>query len=192
LDYYANETVYTFEGIDQPYTLTFDYSVKPQFVSEQCGHRFVLENLSVASTGFDSIRLITTTPHGRFSSGVTVEVYRCPNTSRLKIHFAEPVGISNIATDYPATILLTSQSVSSMLLPLNADASQSTIDFAFSDGTTKRLVIGYKNEQHTLFKTCGPQQVLSEFNIVETDFTSVSVLKTTIEDPNKTNLEIVL
>src|SRR5688572_1373318 len=55
LNYFQQNTSFIFEGVDkQTHYLNLDYSAKAQFVSEECGERFVLADLKIGSHDFDS------------------------------------------------------------------------------------------------------------------------------------------
>ncbi len=189
LDYFNDTTIFTFEGVSQTSHLTLSYKSQPQFVSVDCGERFVLTDLKAAFDGFDSVRVAGTVPKGKYASGTQVEIFRCPNTSRIKLRFLSNVTITQIITDYPTSIAIPSGATSSLLVPLNTEASSSALQFTFSDGTVKNLVIGYKVERKQFFHACGEQAVISDFT-AESNFTSVKVLRNAITDPNQTNLEI--
>jgi hypothetical protein len=87
LNLYEDSTIFLFEGPDQVYDLKVKYSSKTQFVSEDCGSKFVITGLQAFSETFDSVRVVSTTPKSRDIGGTHIEVFRCPNTSRIKIRF---------------------------------------------------------------------------------------------------------
>jgi hypothetical protein len=59
LNYYQNETTYHFEGLTTTYDLQSRATMaKTQFVSEDCGERFVLSDLVVSAPAFDSLRVM--------------------------------------------------------------------------------------------------------------------------------------
>jgi hypothetical protein len=83
LDYLTNETTYIFRHSDTVTdTMTMKYVSKIQFVSDSCGQRFVLSNLSVvkrdtAFTTLDSVRLLSTIPFkANTTAKTTIEIYR--------------------------------------------------------------------------------------------------------------------
>ena len=117
-------------------------------------------------------------------------MFRCPNTSRLKLRFASAVTITAIQTDY-ASVAAPTGAVTTVLLPLNTAQPQSTINFSFSDGTTRKLVLTYERVLDTLFHACGEQVVIGELTLApETNFSKATVVRKTIQDPNQTNIEI--
>ena len=62
LNYFENETTFLFENADTTRILRLGYSSLVQFVSENCGERFVLSDLRVLEHSFDSVRVMSTTP----------------------------------------------------------------------------------------------------------------------------------
>jgi hypothetical protein len=190
LNYYQHETAYHFEGLTTTYDLHFGYTAKTQFVSEDCGERFVLSDLVVTAPAFDSLRLMATTPKRERQTGTHLYIYRCPNTSRIELRFAAPVTITNASADFPGQFLLNTAAVTTQEVPLNPTADQSTIRLNFGDLGEKFLTVSYSRKDSTLFKVCGPQTVLSNIDIVSTDFTSATSIRKTIQDPLLTNIEI--
>lgn len=191
LDPYSESTIFMIEAGGKVYDLKLDYSSRPQFVSEDCGEKFIITDLKVSSEAFDSVRVAASTPKSQEVAGTNIEVFRCPNTSRIKVRFSSAISIASIQTSY-ATIAITPDAVSDVLLPLNTAESQSAITFKFSDGTTKNLVLNYVRETQQLFHACGDQVVISEISVASHSFTKVVVTRTAIQDPNQVNLEITL
>ena len=193
LNYYQNQTIYHFAGLGADYTLQFDYKAQAQFVSEACGERFVLSDLKATSGSFDSLRMLSTTPKRKLQAGTHLEIYRCPNTSRVELRFSQPVVITNVSTSYTNAILWSTTPVSTFAVPLDIAADKSTITFTFGN-VVKKLTVSYSRTDSTLFASCGPQAVISNISsvVTETDFTSANVIRTTIQDPLLTNIEITL
>jgi hypothetical protein len=54
-------------------TLILQYNAQAQFVSEDCGERFVLSNLTIVKHTFDSVRLVNRTP-GRDETSNHIEI----------------------------------------------------------------------------------------------------------------------
>ena len=75
LNYFQDETTYFFQDPDTTRFLRLGYISQAQFVSDDCGERFVLTQLRVFDHSFDSVRLITDIPT---SSGETInlEIYQ--------------------------------------------------------------------------------------------------------------------
>lgn len=190
LNYFQNETTYHFEGITKNYDLTLSYNAKTQFVSEDCGERFVLSDLVVTAPAFDSLRLMARTPKRERQTGTHLNFYRCPNTSQMELRFSEAVTIKGGSADVPGLLLDTATAVTVLAVPLNPAADQSTIRLNLGDLGEKFLTVSYSRKDSTLFKVCGPQTVLSNIDVVSTDFTSATSIRKTIQDPLLTNIEI--
>lgn len=74
LDFLEQSTTFLFEEPDKTSRLVLDYTTKVQFVSEDCGERFVLDNLSIRQHDFDSVRLLSRVPGT--GSGTHIEIFR--------------------------------------------------------------------------------------------------------------------
>jgi hypothetical protein len=191
LNPFANSTTFQVQAAGEIYDLTLDYSSKAQFVSEDCGERFVITDLKASSLTFDSVHVAATTPKSRPTTGTNIEVFRCPNTTRIKLRFTTAVTITNVQANYLGTFLPSTDPVTTLLLPLNTSESTSSITFTI-DGVTKTLVLNYERELDTLFNACSEQVIISGLKISNHDFSSATVVRTAIQDPNQTNLEISL
>lgn len=75
LDYFNDTTFYILQINDTIHQLTLTYRAQPQFVSEECGERFILDNLQVAKHSFDSVSIIRAQP-GVDGNANNVEVFR--------------------------------------------------------------------------------------------------------------------
>ena len=71
LNYFEDETTFFFETPEDLHLLRLGYISQAQFVSENCGEKFVLSRLRVIETSFDSVRLVTDTPT---STGGTIHI----------------------------------------------------------------------------------------------------------------------
>jgi hypothetical protein len=190
LNYYTNETVFHFEGLGRTFDLPVKYSAKTQLVSEECGERFVLTGLSIDGHTFDSVRVLSRTPKRSDGSGTHLEIYRCPNRSQVKLRFASEVTITSIATNYDADILFSNEPLTVLNIPLNVAANSSTINFQFSDGTSRSITLSHVNGKQTFFNACGEQDVLSEISVVNTDFSTHSIINASTQDPPVTNIAL--
>jgi hypothetical protein len=75
LNYFQDETSYFFADADGVDTLRLGYISQAQFVSENCGEKFVLSELRVLKHTFDSVRLITDTPT-REATTTHIEIFQ--------------------------------------------------------------------------------------------------------------------
>jgi hypothetical protein len=62
LNYFKQETTYVFTQADVVDTLQLSYKAQPQFVSVDCGERYVLSELEIVSHTFDSVRVLSRVP----------------------------------------------------------------------------------------------------------------------------------
>ena len=62
LNYFQDETAFFFEDPETTRILRLGYTSQAQFVSENCGEKFVLSKLRVLEHSFDSVRLIIDVP----------------------------------------------------------------------------------------------------------------------------------
>lgn len=75
LNYFTDETTYVFAQEASQDTLQLTYLSQAQFVSEDCGGKFVLSNLRVGYHSFDSVRLVVDTPTQN-GSVVNLEIFQ--------------------------------------------------------------------------------------------------------------------
>lgn len=75
LNYFENETTLLFEDADTLRMIRVGYTSQAQFVSENCGEKFVLTNLRILEHSFDSVRLLRDAPSS--DAGAThIEIYQ--------------------------------------------------------------------------------------------------------------------
>jgi len=75
LNYFQEETSYVFQNGDSVDLLQLEYLSQAQFVSEDCGEKFVLSNLRVADHTFDSVRLVVDVPT-REGNTINIEIFQ--------------------------------------------------------------------------------------------------------------------
>lgn len=75
LNYFEDETSFFFGTADTTHILRLGYTSQAQFVSEDCGERFVLSQLRVLSHTFDSVRLVTDRP-SRDGGTIHIEIFQ--------------------------------------------------------------------------------------------------------------------
>lgn len=75
LHYFQDEIVYLFQEEDTLRFLRLGYKSQAQFVSEDCGERYVLSDLRVLEHNFDSVRLIVDVP-SRQSGTIHLQIFR--------------------------------------------------------------------------------------------------------------------
>jgi hypothetical protein len=62
LNYFQDETTFFFETAETTHLLRLGYVSQAQFVSENCGEKFVLSTMRVLEHSFDSVRVLTDVP----------------------------------------------------------------------------------------------------------------------------------
>jgi len=75
LNYFKDETTYFFETATGTRTLQLGYVSQAQFVSENCGEKFVLSKLRVLQNSFDSVRLVSDTPT-QAGNSIQIEIFQ--------------------------------------------------------------------------------------------------------------------
>ncbi len=74
LDYFDTATTFVFGFGDDNDTLKLSYDVQVQYVSEDCGERYVLSKLQAEGIGIDSLRIVSDKP-GNSASSKNIEIY---------------------------------------------------------------------------------------------------------------------
>src|SRR5688500_1709659 len=93
INYFQEQGEFNFEGEDENHFIAFGYTVKNQFISEDCGSSFVLSDLHILKHDFDSARVINSVPTK--GAGTNIEIYRCPETDTLTINFNQLYATTN-------------------------------------------------------------------------------------------------
>lgn len=212
LNYFDDGARIDFEGKEGKINfLSFGYTVKNQFISEDCGSAFVLSGLNILEHDYDSARVINSTPSK--GGGTNFEIYRCPETDTMTIEFnqllanSDGVIINNkddryvshqfdsITTDFSG-IVFTGRGTT-INLPVNTARNETT--FTFKNGEeTNTLVVGYNLVTEQRYRPCGIQTFVNELAIKgEHTFDSISFglnaneePARTLEDPHIANLRI--
>lgn len=192
LNLYGNTTAVIVEAAGTVYDLTLGYTSRVQFVSEACGGKFVLSDLKATSDSFDSVRVAASTPKSQNIPGTNIEIFRCPNTSEIKLQFASAQTITTIEAPHLGTLTGPAQAVTMLKLPLNTTESQSSYVFTFADGTKKTFAVTYDRTTDELFNACGEQVLISGLTLTSHDFTTATLVRRAIQDSNKPNIEITL
>ncbi len=178
-------------GVVKELHLTYNRQV--QFVSQDCGERYIFSDLKVPSHDFDSIRVINTTPTRPASTNF--DIYRCPRTTLMGIKFDEAVTVDSITTDYGP--IYTSgepggNTLESIALPLDTRRTTTSFTFKFTNDSTRVLKVNYNIIPQTLATQCGEQTFISNlyFDTEINKFTAVNIAEDSIHDLPVTNLEI--
>lgn len=75
LNYFKDETTFFFHGPDTMRILRLGYVSQAQFVSEDCGEKFVLTQLRVLEHNFDSVRLVRDVPTAQGGT-IHIEIFQ--------------------------------------------------------------------------------------------------------------------
>ncbi len=75
LNYFQEETTFYIKDLEETRFLRLGYLSQVQFVSDQCGEKFVLSELRVLEHSFDSVRLVTNVPT-REGSAIQIEIFQ--------------------------------------------------------------------------------------------------------------------
>lgn len=197
LNPYATSTEYWFETIFGNYALNLEYKSTVQFVSEECGTRTTISGLELAGHGFDSVRIVNsilTNP-----ATLNLEVYRCPRTNQLKLAFrklvnsiavADSVQLNNVTADYGSPFYFPGGKITTLNLPLNPEADETTFSFEFSDGTFHTLTVQHTRTVWSEYEVCSELILFSNLSSSAASFSQVTLLRDSIQDPPLTNFAI--
>lgn len=205
LNFLQNETAISFKrpGPIDPYfsNLILGYTARAQFVSEDCGERFVVSDLKLIASDFDSTRLVNATPTSNPSTNIIV--YRCPISDLVRMSFRQwdtneedTVGavmtnlVNGITDDFTIYNYYVNQELSTARLPINTATNATTFHLDFVEYGVTSLSLGYTGSNEVLYASCGEQTFFSNLTItsIETEFDRVVVEKDSIYDPPLTNV----
>lgn len=190
LNFYEDTTDFVFTAYEGIYPFQAVYNAKAQFVSEECGERYVLSDLRI-NTSFDSVRLLNTEPKHGYQQGNTLEIYTCPRVNEVKFKFSSTVVVAQVLVDNaPTPAVQYDRTVSFLRVPLNATQSQSKVTVILEDGTSKEITLQYSRTARTFFNACGEQTILHDLTAIESTFTTVAVLNDSIQDSGIPNIAL--
>jgi len=168
-------------------TMHLDYRVQTQFVSEDCGTRFILSGLQAPwdQTNFDSVRVVNGTPNTN-SGGVNIAVYRCPEPKFIGVSFnqlymegetivkanrrskALEVNLKNVTQN--DIVVHNIDTTASIYLPINKNDKVSEYTFNFSDDRyvtgPQKLRLTYDTTTEARFgKACPAKRYFTKIKI---------------------------
>jgi hypothetical protein len=211
LNYFEDRLELLFRGEKKDNYLSLGYTVKNQYVSEECGSRFILSDLTALEHNFDSVRIVNATPFPA-AGGTNVEIYRCPHADSITIDFSQlsvtSNGISvrnrsskNVSheftkvTDSLGTTLFSGRAAI-LHLPVRLLKEQSTFIFT-RDERQDTLTVGYRLTTEQRYLPCGIQTFVDDLRIINHTFDSLSFAlnddgeqQRTLADPHQTNVRI--
>lgn len=207
IDYLRDTTTISFQRVGQggtvaTNTLVLGYSAKAQFVSQDCGERFVVSDLHVVSSDFDSTRLVSAAPSKSVSSNSgNIIIYRCPVTNYVKFSFrqlytdtvklgkAMSVKINGITAAYsPSELFYEDATTSSVRLPLDPSGNSTQFDFSIDGAGDSTITVTYNKVEETRYVICGPQEFYTNLTVQSSEFPITRVVKDSLQDPPITNI----
>ena len=75
LNYFVDETAFFFQDAGTAHVLRLGYVSQAQFVSENCGEKFVLSGMRVLEHNFDSVRVLSDVPTSE-GGIIHIEIYQ--------------------------------------------------------------------------------------------------------------------
>ncbi|HEY8938438.1 MAG TPA: DUF6452 family protein [Cyclobacteriaceae bacterium] len=209
LNYLSTTTTFAIEqlvrdyldGIAQYDTMVLKHSSKAQFVSEDCGERFVVSNLELLRSTYDSIQVVSSSPGN--PAHINIKIYRCPRTNILRMSFRQLYmdktdtlskgkldsrPITTIVNTDAAVTWLQDTTMSAVLLPLNPNATSTAYKFNFDNGDENTLTLNYDTEPVQIISKCPVQNVYHNLKAVS-NFKILTVSKDSLQDPPATNIE---
>lgn len=211
LNYFKEEEVIEFRGPEQTNALRFSYTVKNQFISEDCGSSFELSDLRILQHNFDSARVVSSTPTK--TGGTNIEIYRCPETDTLVIDFNQLYATTNGITvtnrrsafiSHPFETVTTNRfpkpvyagRAARLKLPVDTTENEITYKFIF-EGIEDSLVLSYDRVREKLYRPCGIQTFIRNLTYEGHTFDSVSFGLNaddepvrSLQDPHITNIRV--
>jgi len=192
-------------------TLLLRYKSQIQYVSEDCGQRYVFNNLNPVSSSFDSVRIVNASPG--YPASTNLVIYRCAKPDVGGVRFKRKEGttesdsvltVSAVVADF-ITDTQVKQVGPSFYLPLNKSADTTTFEFKMADGDVENLSLSYRRlTRKSPIQDCESVTFFSRIKIVATSFDTTStrfintapsgsVIKSTnTRDPAIINFDIFL
>ncbi len=201
------QSAYTFfvDGDTMDINLTYKLSTETRY--RPCGEQVFADSIRIAAHAFDSVRL-NTDADGRALSSITdpaqtnVILYRCPVTNTIQIAFrtnnevgtgtvVDEVSLVGITTDYSDDVFYSNATdVSTVQLPLNPDADETTFYIKYDETSTDTLAVQYTRTNTRIFSNACEQNVFDGLREAD-DLQKVVVTADSLTYPATTNIEIV-
>jgi hypothetical protein len=203
LNYFQEQAQFAFQGEKEDNILDIAYKVRNQFVSEDCGSRFVLSDLKILAHDFDSARVVNATP-GKAPGVASIDIFRCPETDTLTINFNQLYAASDgvlvssrssnfvshdfkVKTDFSDTDVFSGRAAT-LYLPVNLNKNTTTYNFTRA-GIPDSLVVSYERRTEQRFNPCGIQTFVSALKRGAHSFDSVSYGLNDDEEPQYSLLD---
>lgn len=185
------------------------YTTQTQYVSDECGSRFILSDLKTLGHDFDSLRLVDRQPNKVAPNNI--EIYRCPDPKYLTVVFRDlyvnnlgnevrrtgSIKLSEITDNFSGIASYENTERATYYLRLDTTANQTTYTFVQPDGTTNSLAVNYQRTFQKRYNPCDPRTFISGLSVANTDFTLTEMVldnngsaRSTIPDPPEPNIYI--
>ena len=189
LNYLADQTEVSISSDKINGTVLLKYLSQAQFVSDECGPRYILSALTVGQqSGFDSVRVLA----DQVSNPpiINLEIFRCPITNLVKLDFYQlyvaangkktsqlvTVHSDNIVAAYSGEQFYVNTNLNTVTLPINiATEDITSSDFGMTvNGTLNSLTLTYTLKDTVRYNVC-PNIYASGLEVTSPDFDSVSI-----------------
>lgn len=187
--------------------LNLGYSLKTQFVSEECGSRYIFSDLRILNSTFDSARVVNSTP-GKNAS-INIEAFRCPQTNIMTVSFrdlyinsqgdsanrAGPVKLINVTDGLGGNFHMGTYRTTYKLY-VNPLVNTTTFEFHIDgESAPKKLSVTYTGKPEERYDMCNTQTFITALKIQSSGFVFTEMAKdengrprTTLTDPSDPNL----
>ncbi|MEO7990520.1 MAG: hypothetical protein ABI663_13325 [Chryseolinea sp.] len=187
LNYLANQTGVTISGDKVSGSMLLKYLSQAQFVSDECGPRYILSNLTIdQQAGFDSIRLVTNQVNN--PPYINIEIYRCPTTNLVKLDFYQlyiatngkkssqllSVNVDNIIATYSGEMFYQDSTTNTVTLPINLNTGSSDFNMSIG-GKLNTLSLAYTLTDEERYNVCPLATYASGLSASSVEFDSVSI-----------------
>jgi hypothetical protein len=189
LNYLADQTEVTISSDKINGTVLLKYLSQAQFVSDECGPRYILSALAVGQqSGFDSVRVLA----DQVSNPpiINLEIFRCPITNLVKLDFYQlyvaangkktsqlvTVHSDNIVAAYSGEQFYANTNLNTVTLPINiATEDITSSDFGMTlNGILNSLTLTYTLKDTVRYNVC-PNIYASGLEVTSPDLDSVSI-----------------
>ena len=202
LNYFANQGTFTFIEKTRTRNLSFAYTVKNQFISEDCGSSFVLSDLHVTNHEFDSVRVVNSSPTK--TGGPNIDIYRCPETDTLGIEFYQLFGTTNgVTISNPQSRHLSHEfhsvkdidgnklfSGRAATIKLPVDLEKNSASFIFeTNASIDTVSVTYNRTTEQRYRPCGVQTFVNSLTIGKHTFDSLSYGLDALDEPIRALLD---
>jgi len=212
LNFTTNETDITFTHVKKNSVATnflnLGYATKTQFVSDDCGSRYILSDLEVLGHDFDSIRIVDRNADKQARNNI--EIYRCPEPTFLTVVFRDlyfsagreairtgSIALDGITATGSAEVYYPNANQATFYLPVDTTSTETTFTFTQPDGTETTLTMSYTSAFQKRYSVCPTKTYISNLKVADSDFVRAEMVrdaqgvqKSTITDPPQPNVYV--